>query len=758
MTRVVTTLQNFSRGRLDHNMMGRFDLPIYANGADVFENFITNFQGNAKFRPGFEEMLTAQDGALAEFKFNVTQNYILFFYGNSVQFAAYDSNGNFGWVLSGGVPLVVTTPYSLAESKKIQLTQNSDVMVITHPNYPPYELTRTSATTFTMLPQPRKDDPFSLTWASTKTITAITQAKQAQMTIATHGYSVNDRFLVTAVAGMTQINNYTVAVVQVVDPNTVIVNLDTTAFTAYSSGGASAKVLTGNYPACCCFYKGRLWFANTATGVTTMWASQSASYHVFTIPTTPVDTDALKIVPSDISSAINWLFAGDNSLIVGSADGILAVNGGDINTAITPSSVSATLSTAPGSNSVTPVRKDGLIFYVGTDGRNAYYFAYNFLSARFEAQDANFISYDITEGGINKIRWKKDRDDLVFGIRNDGELLTLNFNEKEKINGWHNHSTTGLFQDVAVITDNVGKQQCFVLAKRAGAFYIERSRPYVEFALRSDFLTDDSDADNVAYIRYVAEQLKQCNYLDNGSQLTGLQTGNSITFTPTGDGTSGTIAATSNVFSSGNVGRHIVYQTASGYESGRFIITAFTDAKNVTVDVLQTPTVNTYANWYLSFNSVSGLTRFNGQTVSVVADGGYYDDFAVSSGTIALNKEITCVWIGYSYLGMIKSFSMGFASGPSNTQSTIKNFVRFGVRVVCSAGLEVGSDPYNLEPLQQLSQNDLNYLPPIPMDGTEIKPFVDVPNTDKFFYIAQNLPLPATIAAIMLDAEYAAQP
>ena len=45
--KVVRAYGNFSSGQIDHDLMGRFDLPTYQSGMDVFQNFISNFKGNA---------------------------------------------------------------------------------------------------------------------------------------------------------------------------------------------------------------------------------------------------------------------------------------------------------------------------------------------------------------------------------------------------------------------------------------------------------------------------------------------------------------------------------------------------------------------------------------------------------------------------------------------------------------------------------------------------------------------------------------
>ena len=47
-------INNFTRGQLDHDLNGRFDMPFYANGFEVCRNFISNYKGNIKFRTGLE--------------------------------------------------------------------------------------------------------------------------------------------------------------------------------------------------------------------------------------------------------------------------------------------------------------------------------------------------------------------------------------------------------------------------------------------------------------------------------------------------------------------------------------------------------------------------------------------------------------------------------------------------------------------------------------------------------------------------------
>lgn len=687
MAQITLAYTNWARGQVDKELSGRFDLPIYTNSARRMENFLTNFEGNAYFRTGFIDMIgeAFEDCAMHEFKFNNAQNYILLFTDTELRFLTYDSSGAFGFVQSGGSDLVVTTPYSLAESKELQFTQNGDVMKITHQSYAPRDLTRVAANNFTL--------------------------------------------------GLSTVTG--------------------------SGFGA------GNYPKCCMFYKGRLYFANTETSPTKVWGSEAGDFENFTTGTD--DDDPLAFSIADISQPIERLFGGENSLIAFSADAPVAINGGSVGSPITPSTVEATITSSDGSSDVQPFLKDGFVFYIGKNGRNTYYFTYDLLTETFSEQDANFLSYDITKSKITKLRHKKDKYDVIYALRSDGRLCTLNFQKDENIIGWHLQSSQGLIEDIVSITNNEGDPQLFALMNYDGTYYIERLADFVEFSDRGDFHTGqgNKDADDEAFLRKQSDELLDCVYLDNALVFSNLQS-NSITYTEFTSGSpfstafssafgfgnneaDGQIVATSSVFSASDVGKQIVYKTQTGYESGRFEIVSYSNDTTVDVIVLQEPTSNTYTDWYLTFSELSGLSRYNGSEVSVVVDGGFFNTFEVTDGEIDLGDQVCCVVVGYSYEGVIQSFPIGLQIKGENTQATQKVINKVGLRFVDSAGMTFGTDRYNLEPVQQQTQGDLNYLPPPLMNGTNFVSYSDAYGVDKEYFVVQDKPLPCTLVAGLFD-------
>lgn len=81
--------------------------------------------------------------------------------------------------------------------------------------------------------------------ATSKTITAISKASEASIT-ATHDYSVGDYILISAVGGMTQINDRVVRVKTVsTTVSFVAEGVNSTGWTTYTSGGTAQKITFG---------------------------------------------------------------------------------------------------------------------------------------------------------------------------------------------------------------------------------------------------------------------------------------------------------------------------------------------------------------------------------------------------------------------------------------------------------------------------------------------------------------------------------
>jgi uncharacterized protein (TIGR02217 family) len=75
---------------------------------------------------------------------------------------------------------------------------------------------------------------------STKTITGISQANPGNVLCVGHGFATGDKIKIISVGGMTQVNNLYFTIT-VVDPDNFTIGVNTTAYTAYTSGGSAIK-------------------------------------------------------------------------------------------------------------------------------------------------------------------------------------------------------------------------------------------------------------------------------------------------------------------------------------------------------------------------------------------------------------------------------------------------------------------------------------------------------------------------------------
>jgi len=653
---------DFSNGELSKSIKGKINLSIYRNGVEIMQNYYTNAMGNAIYRHGFLFISDTKNNEpvwFREFRFNIEQSYLIVLSDGVFRFLSYDGSGNLGYVLSGGLPLEVAHPYSLADLKDLKTAQDGDVMYFVHPDYAPRKLTRISAASFTFSTFIRTNDPFS----------------------------------------------------------------------------------AGNWPRSVAFYESRLYYGGSTQEPTTLFGSKAGSPDDFT--TTSDDDSAIEFVIRELSDPIEWLFSGANALIVGSAEGLVATSGGSTNTAITPSTIYAKKVLDEGCSNITPIRKDGQIIYIQNNNRKARSFSYEILAESYQSRDLNLINYDTTQNGMKELIYKKDRYDLIYSVREDGQLIGFSYNIFEERNGWFRFITNGEIISIGGLTNPQGDTELFACIKRningSDVYYIEEYSGYTDFSKKEDFYGSSSseEGDNANFKRVVFEQMKEYNYLDCSIKNIDLKT-ETITF----DGVD-TITTSNPTFSAGDVGKRIKYKSITGAEFGEFEIKSFVSATEVEVEKL-TPTIssNTNSNWYLTFNIISGLDHLEGEEVYVLADGGFLGIFTVSSNQIDLEEQVSVAYVGFNYSGILKLFNLGFLMGATSTQQTKKNVYKASIRFNYSAGGKFGTSLYELRDIQEFNPLGNFDEPPLLMIGdVEIK-YKDNFRKEKTAYLVQDKPLP----------------
>ena len=181
MARVAVELTNFTGGELSPRLDGRTDLTKYSSGCSTLENLVVYPHGSAARRPGSTFIAEVANSA------------------NKTRLIPFEFS--------------TTQTYMLEFSNlKMRVYKDSGAVL-----------------------------------EGDKTITAITKANPAVVTSNSHGYSNGDEVVITAVGGMTEVNgkrflvaDKTTNTFELQDKDGV--DIDSSSFTTYTSGGVSNKV------------------------------------------------------------------------------------------------------------------------------------------------------------------------------------------------------------------------------------------------------------------------------------------------------------------------------------------------------------------------------------------------------------------------------------------------------------------------------------------------------------------------------------
>ncbi|BAQ85575.1 putative tail tubular protein B [uncultured Mediterranean phage uvMED] len=498
MARVAVQLTNFTGGELSPRLDGRNDLAKYPTGCKTLENMIVFPHGSAARRSGTQFVAEVKDSSketrLIPFEFSTTQTYMLEFGDQYIRF--YKDNGQ---ILSGGSAYEISSPYLEVELFDIKYAQSADVMYLCHPNHPVKKLARTGHTSWTLTSVDFQNGPFMDHNIETTTITAShTNAGQTgTLTLSsTTGVNSNQGWLSTDVGrlvhmldGHVKITGYT---------STTVVDMEVV--TDISNGSASTDFALGSfsdttgYPSCVTFFEQRLVFAATLSQPQTLFFSKSGDYENMddNYHGTVADDDSIiYTIASNQVNAIRFMTA-TRTLIIGTAGGEFAVSGGGTDIAITPTNILIKKQSNNGAANVDALAVGNATLFLQRARRKLRELAYNFDVDGYVAPDLTILAEHISEGGFKQLSYQQEPNQVIWGVRNDGQLVGLTYQREQQVVAWHRHIFGGsaVCESVATIPTDDSEYQTWVINKRTinGA-----TKRYVEYIHQYDFdETDDT--------------------------------------------------------------------------------------------------------------------------------------------------------------------------------------------------------------------------------------------------------------------------
>jgi hypothetical protein len=748
MARVSTALTNFTGGQLSDRMEGRTDFQKYFSGCKTLENFIVQPHGSVTRRPGTT--------FVSEVKTSSLKTRLIPFEFSTEQSYALEFGNNY-----------------------IRFYKDNGAVL-----------------------------------EANKTITGITQANPGVVTSAAHGYSNGDTVVITGVVGMTQVNNKIFKVASVatntfqlqdIDGN----NVNTTSYTAYTSGGIANRVytLTTTYLTADLF---EIKYAQSADVMYLCHPDYSVKKLSRTGHTSWTITEVDFTDGPYLDDNITTTTFGMSSHTVGTgrtltASAVTGINNntgfqstdvgrlftfrdgyGEITAITSTTVVTATVLKDMGSSSTTTdwalgafsdttghpscvtFYEQRLVFAGTSDQPQTLFFSrsgdyenmHENRGGTVAADDA--MIYTIASNQVNVIQSLKATRTLI--ILTSGGEFTLN------------SDSTG----TAVSPTNINiKKQSNYGASNIDALSVGNATLFVQRAkrkLRELAYNFDTDGYVAPDMTILAEDVT----LSGLDELTYQQEPHSIIWGIRGDGVlvgltyqrSEQVVAWHQHKLGGSFGAtaHGIVESVisiSGNSYNR------TDEDQIWVIVKRTinGTTRRYVEYFTPFQFDSSLTQFQfvdsalaysgsatstltgldhleAQSIRVIANGATHPDKTVSSGSITLDRTTTAAKVGLAYTSTLQTMRLDVGSQDGTSQGKTKRIFDVTLRFYETVGAKVGPDLNNLEEIPfRSSAASMDVAVPLFTGDKKIE-FRGNFETDGYLFVVQDQALPMTLLSL----------
>ena len=487
---------SFTGGEISPWLYGQLPHPKHQTGIKTGLNIICMPYGPAQNRSGFKMIREVKDSSkkvrLIPYIYNNEQAYVLEV-GN--QYVRFHTEGQ--TIMTGESPYDITSPFLEADLFDIKYTDpESDVMTLTHRSHAPQELKRTAGDpiTFAMTPitfGPGISTPQDVVANATGTgitihtyvVTALDQDGLEESIASSEVSCSNDLTRAghsniiswTAVDGASRMHVYKYE-------NGMPGFIGQTQGTEFTDNNINADTLqappqhqdhllssTGNYPGAVTYFEQRRIFAGTNNEPQSVVMTRSATESNLSRSVPIQNDDAIKIPVKGTGSIEHLVSAAD--LIVLTSMSLSKITSRDSDF-ITPANVwPRKLDGSAGASPLRPiVARDTVLFGESTGSHIAEMFCGE--NVPYLTRDISvlanhlFDDYQIVDWAFMRTPYP-----IVWAVRNDGMLLSLTYlpdraAQDQGVLAWTHHTTEGLFESVAVIPENDGRERLYAVIQR----------------------------------------------------------------------------------------------------------------------------------------------------------------------------------------------------------------------------------------------------------------------------------------------------
>lgn len=724
------------------------------------------------------------------YKVTVSGSTITLFDVNGV---AVDTSA-FGTYTSGGAiarVYKIASPYAATDLALLKFAQSASFMTFTHPSYVPYNLVASAPTSWaftaitfgTTLTAPTGVGTAAAGGTGAYYSYAVTAVDTAGQESTSSAAALDNKANITTTAGTNTITwsavtgaaSYNVYKTELsvagavpagqaygyIGYATALSFIDSNIVPDFSTTPpiVDNPFSGGNNPITFCYYQQRAVYAGSTTQPTTFWMSQPGSFNNFNYsnPTQEDDSITDTIVSLQVN-AIKSMVPMPGGLVMLTSKGAWQISGGSGGAggtvAITPINAIATPQAYNGASDVQPLVINYDIVYVQAKGSIVRDLSYNIYANIYTGTDISvlsnhlFLNYQITEWAYAEEPFK-----IVWAIRDDGTLLSLTFVKEQEIYGWAHSDTLGLFKSIASITEGQ-VDAVYTCAKRfIGGRWVQMIERF------DDRMFTYSNANPLSAstlpIPCIRANAESSWCVDCGTQSTLVTPAATLS----ADTSYGTVnfSTDASVFTSGDVGSIIRMgggiAEVTSFVSGLSVVGEWTTSPAATIpnDPLNTPIPQDSGDWSITPPSTTffNLDYLEGQTVSILADGGVVTPQTVVDGSITLQSPASLVTVGLGFRAQLQTMPLDVSESGGTSQAKRKKISALTVLANNTRGLLAGSTFGSLTPIKELApQTTLGQ--PIPLVTGQERIVMD-PNwtVEGQICLQQDDPLPATILGVV---------
>ena len=239
---------------------------------------------------------------------------------------------------------------------------------------------------------------------------------------------------------------------------------------------------TGNYPRAVTYYERRRVFAGTDNNPQTVWATRNAAESNLTTSVPSRDDDAMQFtIAAQQRSQIQHLVPlTDIVALTTSGEYRIFSDGGP---ALSPSTLSVKAQGFSGASPVQPALTERTALYVQARGARVRELGYDPNGTGvFRSTDVTLLSPHLVNGHtIKQLAYTRSPESILWALREDGVLLAMTYVPDQQVYGWHQHTTNGLVQSIAVVPES-GADVLYMVVSRTlpQADGSSTTRSYVE--------------------------------------------------------------------------------------------------------------------------------------------------------------------------------------------------------------------------------------------------------------------------------------